>query len=76
MDSTINNHRQKKLIIHFTIYIIINMGLMIVNLFTSPQYIWFYWPLLGWGIGLIIHSIFGVLLPLRKMDLHSKISKN
>ena len=24
---------------------------------TSPQYLWFFWPLLGWGIGVVFHGI-------------------
>ncbi|MBV8592993.1 MAG: 2TM domain-containing protein [Caulobacteraceae bacterium] len=24
---------------------------------TSPRVLWFYWPLLGWGIGLGAHAI-------------------
>lgn len=41
--------------IHFFIYILINAFLAILNLVTSPDHIWFYWPLLGWGIGLLAH---------------------
>jgi len=38
-------------------YIIINMGLLVLNLLTSPEYLWFFWPLLGWGIGVLIHGL-------------------
>ena len=24
-----------------------------INLWTSPRYLWFFWPLLGWGISLV-----------------------
>ncbi|MDW8076323.1 MAG: 2TM domain-containing protein [Nitrososphaerota archaeon] len=40
------------------IYVIINALLIFINLYTSPHVIWFIWPLLGWGIGLILHFIF------------------
>ncbi len=43
--------------IHLTVYIIINPVLFIINWLTSPDNLWFYWPLLGWGIGLVIHMI-------------------
>ena len=33
-----------------------DLVLVIVNLVTSPDRIWFYWPLLGWGIGLLAHA--------------------
>ena len=38
-------------------YIAVNIGLMVVNLLTSPNYLWFFWPLLGWGIGVFFHEM-------------------
>lgn len=38
-------------------YVAVNVGLMAVNLLTSPQYLWFFWPLLGWGIGVFFHAM-------------------
>lgn len=38
-------------------YIIINTGLIVLNLVTSPQYLWFFWPLLSWGIGVVLHGL-------------------
>lgn len=38
-------------------YIAVNIGLMVVNLLTSPNYLWFFWPLLGWGIGVFFHAM-------------------
>ena len=36
--------------------------LIFINLRTSPNYHWFWWPMLGWGIGVISHGIktFGI----------------
>jgi len=42
--------------IHFGIYLLVNAGLVVVNLLTSPGELWFYWPLLGWGIGVAVHA--------------------
>jgi len=25
---------------------------------TSPDVLWFYWPLFGWGIGIVMHGLF------------------
>ena len=41
---------------HLTTYVVINIILIIINLVTSPQYYWFKWPLLGWGIGIVLHA--------------------
>lgn len=38
-------------------YCIIIPFLAIINLLTSPTEIWFYWPMLGWGIGLAAHGM-------------------
>ena len=38
-------------------YIIVNAGLLILNLVTSPSHLWFFYPLLGWGIGVVIHAM-------------------
>jgi 2TM domain-containing protein len=43
--------------IHATIYVLVNVLLMAVNLGTSRGKIWFFWPLLGWGIGLAAHGL-------------------
>jgi len=42
---------------HLISYIIINILLIIVNLLTSPNDIWFYWVTLFWGIGIIFHAM-------------------
>lgn len=39
-------------------FILINLGLMILNLVTYPQYLWFLYPFAGWGIGVIIHAMY------------------
>ena len=38
-------------------YCIVIPFLVIINLMTSPEHIWFYWPMLGWGIGLVAHGM-------------------
>ena len=38
-------------------YCIIIPFLVILNLMTSPRELWFYWPMLGWGIGLLAHGM-------------------
>ena len=37
-------------------YIVVNIGLMVINLVTSPQYLWFLWSLGWWGVGLLFHG--------------------
>ena len=48
---------------HLTSYVVVMIGLIAINLFTSPDYFWAKWPLMGWGIGVISHglSVFEVI---------------
>ena len=43
--------------IHLIVYVVINMGLFLLNILTSPDVLWFYWPLFGWGIAIVVHGI-------------------
>ena len=43
--------------VHLATFIVVNAFLIILNLITSPDSLWFYWVLLGWGIGLIAHAL-------------------
>lgn len=38
-------------------YIVVNLFLLIINLVYSPEHLWFYWPLLWWGLGVVIHGL-------------------
>jgi hypothetical protein len=43
--------------IHLTVYVLVNLLLLGINLATYSGYLWFRWPLLGWGIGLCMHGL-------------------
>ncbi len=47
---------------HLMSYAIINLFLLVLNMLTSPGYLWFVFPLLGWGVGLAFHyvDVFGI----------------
>jgi hypothetical protein len=40
---------------HAAVYAIVNAALFAIDYFT-PGGPWFYWPLIGWGIGLVINA--------------------
>ena len=48
--------RKVGLYIHATVYVAVNVLLITINLSTAPGRLWFEWPLLGWGIGLLAHA--------------------
>ena len=51
---------------HLTVYLLVNALLIGINLGTSTQHLWFKWPLLGWGVGLLAHAIVAFALPRRE----------
>ncbi len=64
MGQTMNEKQAKKRIKelrgyygHLTAYVSVNVFLIILNLLTHPGTLWFFFPLLGWGIGLAIHTV-------------------
>lgn len=42
---------------HLLSYVVVNLFLMAVNLLTSPEHLWFFWPMLGWGVGIAVHAM-------------------
>jgi len=44
---------------HLIVYVVVNAVLVLINLWTSPGFLWFLFPLIGWGIGLFFHAVFG-----------------
>lgn len=44
--------------IHLVVYLVINAGLFAINALSrgSGGTWWFYWPLMGWGLGLAVHA--------------------
>jgi hypothetical protein len=43
--------------VHLTVYLTVNAFLLVINLLTSRDSLWFYWPLLGWGAAVAIHGL-------------------
>lgn len=42
--------------IHLAVYVLVNVGLLTLNLLCGRPY-WFFWPTAGWGIGLLAHGL-------------------
>ncbi len=49
--------------VHLAVYLVVNALLIAINLLTSAGHVWFQWPLLGWGIGVLVHAIVAFVLP-------------
>jgi hypothetical protein len=40
---------------HLLVYLVVILGLFLIDLLT-PGGPWFYWPLVGWGIAVVLHA--------------------
>ncbi len=47
---------------HLGVYLIVNTFLLIINLIASPSYLWVIWPLMGWGIFILLHALSALLV--------------
>jgi hypothetical protein len=45
---------------HAMTYVLANAVMVTANLAFAPDFIWFLFPLLFWGLGLFMHYLFGV----------------
>lgn len=48
---------EKGFYIHLSTYVLVNAFFVVLDFLTSPGHWWFYWPMLGWGIGVVFHWI-------------------
>ena len=62
---------KKGFYIHFTIYIVVNLMLMIIWATTGAGSPWFLFPLGGWGIGILFHFL-GVFVFSRQTNWERK----
>jgi hypothetical protein len=42
---------------HLAVYLVFAAFFFVLNMLTGPGELWFYWPMLGWGLGLALHAI-------------------
>jgi hypothetical protein len=47
---------------HGLIYLVVNLGLVLMWAISTHGFPWFFWSLMGWGIGLLFHylGVFGI----------------
>jgi 2TM domain len=41
---------------HIMSYVVVMSGVAAINLLLMPRVIWFIYPLLGWGVGILSHA--------------------
>jgi 2TM domain len=61
---------------HSIAYAIGNTLLIAINLLFVPQFLWFVFPLVGWGSGLAIHYYLGVRTAPRRIEKDEMMAEN
>jgi transcriptional regulator with XRE-family HTH domain len=46
----------RRFYLHLMKYVVVISGLLVLNLIVSPQRMWVYWVMFGWGLGLLLHA--------------------
>lgn len=41
---------------HVVVYVVVNAALVVIWAVTGVGYFWPIWPIVGWGIGLLLHG--------------------
>src|SRR5262245_21995510 len=60
--------QQRGFLVHLFVFLTVNALLIVVNLLHRPDYYWFLFPLVGWGLLLAAHAY---LTFYRRRDVHS-----
>ena len=60
---------------HLSVYVAVIVFLAIINVATSSETIWFHWPMLGWGIAVVLHAFAVFLFPGRFAVTEKMIEK-
>nr|QNO47749.1 hypothetical protein FMEMAFBA_00007 [Methanosarcinales archaeon ANME-2c ERB4] len=56
----VSEEEKRDFSVHLVVYVLVNAMLIAINFIDSPEDIWFFYPLIGWGIGISLHYLFGV----------------
>lgn len=49
--------RKLRFFVHLSVYIMVNCGLVLLNLSRQPEALWSFGPLFGWGIAVLFHGL-------------------
>ena len=48
---------RREFFVHLVVYALVGTMLVFISRETSPDYFWAKWPLMGWGIGVLVHAL-------------------
>lgn len=47
----------RSIYVHVAVYLVVNIGLFVLDLVQGDGLQWAYWVAIGWGIGLAVHAV-------------------
>ena len=61
---------------HLAVYLTFALFFFILNLLTGPSDLWFYWPVLGWGLAIALHAVgvYGLEAPVKLLQLIQSVA--
>ena len=62
-----------RLLVHAAIFLAVQAVLITINLVVVPEFIWFPFPLICWGVGLTMHYLFGFRWIEREIHRHQEM---
>jgi len=54
------SRRRRGLLLHALVFLLVNAALFGINFLTTPGEWWVLFPVFGWGLGLLLHAVFGL----------------
>jgi len=60
------------LLVHAAITVVVSVALVIVNVVVAPQFPWSPFPVVGMGIGVLVHYLFGMRWLPRSIATHQR----
>ena len=42
---------------HLAVYLAVSILLLLINFLTAPDSYWAVWPIMGWGVAVLIHAV-------------------
>jgi len=66
----IEDHALAGFVLHLVMYLAMNVGLFGIWHLSGSGYPWFVWPMLAWGIAIVVHGLSLVIGPGSTAERH------
>lgn len=62
---------------HLVVYLVVNAALVVIWAATGAGYFWPIWPIVGWGIGLLLNAwVVYMQKPITEDDIQAEMGRN